>query len=146
MLMMTMDIMISQTSLTTLFIFIYFMVAKFRKNKRDEGANLFLAVFIGALILLVLGFLIVSNYRINQKRAELNEQKEYLQEQLRILEERSEQLQTQALDSIGEDYLETEARERFNLKKPGEQVVTVLPSEDEGLEERERQWWNPFTW
>ena len=78
--------------------------------------------------------------------ADLSKEEKYLQEQLMILEERSKDLQFQTAQSEAEDYLETEARERFNLKKPGEKVVTVLPSEEEDGENTERKWWNPFTW
>ena len=122
------------------------MVAKFRKNKRSFGGSWFFPVFLAALLLVIIGFLAVSNFKIIQKRSELNEQEEYLREQLRILEERNDLLQAQVSDSADEDYLETEARERFNLRKPGESVVTILPPEGEENPETERQWWNPFTW
>ena len=122
------------------------MVAKFRKNKRSFGGSWFFPVFLAALLLVIIGFLAVSNFKIIQKRSELNEQEEYLREQLRILEERNDLLQAQVSDSADEDYLETEARERFNLRKPGESVVTILPPEGEDIPETERQWWNPFTW
>ncbi len=125
---------------------IILMVAKFRKNKRSFGGNWFFPVFLSVLLLVIIGFLAVSNFKIIQKRSELNEQEEYLREQLRILEERNDLLQAQASDSADEDYLETEARERFNLKKPGESVVTILPPEGEEIPKTERQWWNPFTW
>ena len=51
----------------------------------------------------------------------------------------------QTEESLAEDYFETEARERFNLRMPGEKVVTVIPSTEDAQEE-ERKWWNPFTW
>ena len=69
-----------------------------------------------------------------------------MEQQLRILEARKEQLQAQISESVGQDYLEEEARERFNLKKPGEEVVVVLPPEEKKEEKEERKWWNPFTW
>jgi cell division protein FtsB len=120
------------------------MVAKIKKNKRDS--KWFFPVFLGFLLIIIIVFLVISNFRIIQKRLKMDEEEKYLQEQLMIIEERSEELQFQAVQSVADDYLETEARERFNLKKPGEKVVTIIPSEEEGNENTERKWWNPFTW
>ena len=151
MLMMTMEIRPSHIIFATFRIFIdryyyKYMIAKFKKNKREEKQSVTFSIFLGLLLAIVVGFLVISNFRINQKRVELNEQRDYLQRQLMILESERSRLQAQISQSVGEDYLETEARERFNLKKPGEEVVAVLPPDDEDEQKEEKQWWNPFTW
>jgi cell division protein FtsB len=122
------------------------MLAKLDKKRKRAKNNSFPLFFLAFIVLIIIGFLAVSNYRINQKRVELNAQEKYLYEQLMILEQRENELQIQALGSESEEYLEIEARERFNLRKPGEAVVTVLPLEENEAKEEIRQWWNPFTW
>ena len=123
------------------------MVAKLKKNKRENKQSLIFLISLGLALTVIVGFLVISNFRINQKRTELSGQREYLQRQLQALEEKKDRLQAQISDSIQDDYLETEVRERFNLKKPGEEVVVVLPPEDQPVQQEEQQqWWNPFTW
>lgn len=101
-----------------------------------------------SLILIIVGFLVVSNVRISSKRAMLNSQRDQLMKQIQELEAKKQQLVTQLYQSGQEEYLEKEARETLNLQKPGEEVVVVLPPEAESKpkEEKTRQWWNPFTW
>ena len=110
------------------------MVTKDAKRKKDSWQIIFFSILLGALILVVVTFLIVSNWKINQKRAEYNVQLENLQEQLQLLEIKRQQLQAQTSQTSEEEYLEEQAREKFNLKKPGEEVVAVLPPEEEGEE------------
>ena len=111
------------------------MVAKSDKNKKE---SLFFSILLGVLVFVVIGFLIVSNLRINQRRNELNSQLQSLQQELQALEAKKTQLESDFSESSEESYLEKEARERFNLKKPGEEVVAVLPAEEEegGVEEK----------
>ena len=110
---------------------------------------MFFMAFFGVLILGVVGFLVVSNFRISQKRAALNSQIEWLKEEISAAQERKQQLEAQINQSSGEAYLEREARERLNLKKPGEEVVIVLPSAEQETSESAQtgnKWWNPFGW
>lgn len=114
------------------------MVAKTNQTKKDSSHNLFFSILIGVLLFVVVGSLIVANWRINQKRSDYEKQLESLQIELQALEQKREQLQSQIYQSSEEEYLEREARETFNLKKPGEEVVTILPAEEEGSAEEER--------
>ncbi len=97
---------------------------------------------------MIIGFLIVSNFRINQRRTELNSRIGELKEKIQVLEAKRQELQARISQSDEESYLEKEARERFNLKKPGEEVVKVLPPEQktEEAQKPEKKWWNPFCW
>ena len=90
--------------------------------------------------------MVVSNFKMGRKRTELNSRIENLRKEIQILEEKHEALQAQISETSKEYYLEKEARERFNLKKPGEEVVTILPQEETEEGQTERKWWNPFTW
>ena len=114
------------------------MVAKSDKNKKE---SLFFSILLGVLVFVVIGFLIVSNLRINQRRNELNSQLRSLQQELQILEVKKTQLESGLSESLEESYLEEEARERFNLKKPGEEVVAVLPAEEEEGDMEEKGFW-----
>lgn len=114
------------------------MVAKKNETKKDSGHNLFFSILIGVLLVVVVGSLIAANWRMGQKRADYESQLESLYLKLQTLEQKREQLQSQIYQSSEEEYLEREARETFNLKKPGEEVVAVLPAEEEGTGEEEK--------
>lgn len=120
------------------------MIAKFKKTKRESWQSLFFSIFLGLALFLIIGFLIVANWRINQRRSELNAQLEVLKKELQILEEEKARLQTQISQFPQESYLEREARERFNLKKPGEEVVVILPSEEKKKVKEEEGFWKEF--
>jgi cell division protein FtsB len=123
------------------------MVAKYQRIKKQSRSSLFFSILLGTVIFVVVGFLVVANWRINQNRAEFNSQIESLQKEIQILEEKRQALQAQISQTSEQEYLEKEARETFNLKKPGEEVVAILPAEEEETPaEKERVWWNPFTW
>jgi cell division protein FtsB len=126
------------------------MVARFRKFKKPgfQPQSLIFSTILGVLVLLVIGFLVVSNLRIMHRRAELNSRLQTLKEEVRRLQEKKRQLEAGILQVSDEDFLEKEARERFNLKKPGEKVVTVLPpeGEEESQKAKKKEWWNIFSW
>lgn len=117
------------------------MVAKNKKIKKGSKQNIFFSVLLGVLIFVVVGSLIVANWRNNQRRAEYNAQIKILQEELQALEFKRLQLEAQISQTAGDDYLERQARERFNLKKSGEEVVVVLPAEGEENQKQEKSFW-----
>ena len=107
------------------------MISKRKNFKRgDFFESKFLVVILGVLFICLIGFLIISNIRINERRAELQTQAEYLRKEIQILEEKKEKLETGILEVKTKDYIEREARDRLGLKKPGEEVVVVLPPEE----------------
>lgn len=123
------------------------MITKYNKIQKQARQRLIFSIVFGFILAVIVGFLVISNLRINDKRAELNEQRDYLQKQLRELEAKRDQLQAQISETNQEDYLETEARERLNLQKPGEEVVAILPPNEQPVQqEAEKKWWNPLTW
>jgi len=126
------------------------MVAKIKKTKKARFArearrgsrqNIFFSVLLGMLLLVVVGFLIVSNWRINQKRTEYTAQIKVLQAELQALETKRQQLQAQISQTSEGEYLEEQARETLNLKKQGEEVVKVLPAEEETTGEPSKGFW-----
>ncbi len=117
------------------------MVTKDKKIKKGSSPSKFLPILLGCLIFIIVGYLVYSDLKINSRRAELNTQLRTLQQELQELEARRQQLQTQISQTMSEEYLEKEARETFNLKKPGEEVVTVLPPENEQEARPEESLW-----
>lgn len=113
------------------------MIAKTSKNKNNSKQTIFFSVLLGTLLFTVVGYLVVSNFKINARRAELKSQLNKLETELNALEVKKAQLQAQVSESRNEEYLEKEARETFNLKKPGEEVLTVLPVQTEEVEQKE---------
>ena len=120
------------------------MVARNEKTKKEFKQNVFFSVLLAVLIFIVVGSLVAANWRISQKRAQYDKQIRILQAELQDLELQRQRLQTQTLQGSDEDYLETQARERFNLKKSGEEVVSVLPVAEEIAPEPEKGFWENF--
>ena len=118
------------------------MIAKFRKNKRPRKhrkESVFFSIFLTILFFCVIGLLIISNVKINQRRGELNSRIESLKTEMRALEEEKQILEAQVSQTEMESYLEKEARERFNLKKPGEEVVAFTKEKAEPGQQTEQE-------
>ena len=120
------------------------MVAKGKNFKRDDSSeSKFLPIILGILFLAIVGFLVVSNFRINKKRTELQSQIKGLEEQIKTLQEKKAKLQAGISASESESFLEKEAREKLGLKKPGEEVVVVMPPKEnsEGKVQESKTFW-----
>jgi len=124
------------------------MIAKRKKIRRDGPSydNLILPVVLGILFFVIIGFLVFSNWRIGKKRTELQSQIQNLQEQLKNLEDKKAQLESNIQQGQSETFLEEQAREKLGLKKPGEEVVAVLPpAENQGTStEANKSLWQKF--
>lgn len=120
------------------------MITKKEKiRKREFRQNLFFSILIGIFLLGAVSFLVISNLRINQKRAELIDRIENLRAEIQALEGGNQQLKAGLIQTESETYWEGRAREQ-GYKKPGEESVVVLPPEDKGQEltEEEEGLWN----
>ena len=118
------------------------MLAKFKKSKkRNSYSTLLFSIMIFLLISGTVGFLIISNWKISQKRTELNSKVEALKKEIGILEKKNQELRV----GISQISLEKEARERLGLKKPSEEVVAILPPEEKEKEQpKEKNFWQKF--
>src|SRR3989338_6154906 len=123
---------------------------KFRKKKIGKLRD---TVFLTMLLVLGLGlgtFLIFHNIRIYQKRVELQKRAEGLQSQIVSLENRKSELESAIQIGTTQEYQEKVLREQGLYKKPGEEVVTIIPPEQVQEEQNQQQacrvWWNPFSW
>jgi len=102
------------------------MITKTKKMKKGRWEQIFFAVFIIVFTLGLIGFLMVSDYRINQKRTELLDQIKSLEKQLQDLQKKSTELQSGIAQTGKDSYWEEKVREQ-GYKKPGEEQVVVLP-------------------
>jgi len=121
------------------------MVAKFRKKrKRKSSRNIFFSILLGVLLLLFIGFLVVTNLKISRRRAELTAKIAVLKEEIQILEQKKEELKENISQAGSEEYLERVAREELGLKASGEEVVVIIRAEEgdkEGAEGEKKGWW-----
>ena len=107
------------------------MIAKKRKLEKGGALQTVLySVLIGAFLLLVVGFLVISNFKINQRRGELISQIDDLNKEVQILEQRNENLKAGIVQTETDVYWEEKLREQ-GYKKPGEEQVVVLPPEND---------------
>ncbi len=123
------------------------MIAKNKKKKRHYR-SLFFLIFLGFLVLLILGFLISVNLNIGGRRAELIERIESLKKEIQALEGENLELEAGIKRAGGEAFLEEKARMELGLKRPGEEVVVILSSEIEAKEEPEKKtfWEEIWRW
>ena len=118
------------------------MIAKYKKNAKYSFQTIFSFSFIGVLALIILMFLLTSNSKLSERKEELSSRISSLSEEIQVLEKENQELKA-GISQISQDsYLEKKAREQFNLKKPGEEVVAFIKeeSEKEEVEEKENFW------
>lgn len=123
------------------------MIPKFRKKKkRNTQRNIFFLILLGILVLLVIGFFVFTNWKINKRRAEFIDRISDLKQEIQVLEEKNKELKEKKAEAETEDYLEKMARDELGLKAPGEEVVVVQKEEEEQeeVEEKKKTWWEKF--
>ena len=118
------------------------MISKSRRFRKDSHQTIFFSILTGSLLVLVIGFLIFSNLKISQRRAELTTKIEDLKKEIQILEEKNEELRAGITETHSENYWEEKIREQ-GYKKPGEEQIVVLPPEEgeEGKTGEQESFW-----
>ena len=108
------------------------MIAKERRQKkrRINEDTAFQILFLG-LILLFIGFLVVSNYRVSKRKTELTEKIEAIKEEIWILEQRRQNLEAGISETQKESYWEEKVREQGYIKEGENQVIVIGPEEEE---------------
>ena len=98
------------------------------------------------IILVITGFLIFSNIKINQKKDKIDIQLAALEKEISNLQEKNKELK-EGISSVGdESYIEKIARQDMGLQKEGEKVVSfITPSEQEETKEKQSSW-GPGDW
>jgi len=104
------------------------MITYFVKNKkRGKKSKVFWPGFL-VFVLILLGLIIflgVSNWKVREKRITLENQFQILNQKIEKLEEETQKLRERSSLFKKKEYLEKVAREIFNLKKPGEKVIVI---------------------
>ena len=125
------------------------MITESKKNKSKKHKETLFSIFIILLFVGLIVFLIVSNVRVNKKRAQYISRIESIKEEIRILEEKNRELEEKNSNAGSEEHLEQVAREQLGMKSPGEEVVVITKEEDKGNVEETKEkknYWNPKNW
>jgi len=106
------------------------MIPLWRKSQKKGrlSGNIF-SVIAGLVLFGAIGYLAIADWRIYRTGAKLQRQVRILQNEIQKLEQKNAELEKLLASTKTEEYLEQTARERLNLKKPGEQVVAIVPPE-----------------
>jgi cell division protein FtsB len=115
------------------------MIAKNKKiKKKSRFKKIIFWVFATFFLIAVGGFLIISNLKIKQKRAEMAEKIESLKQQIQLLSERNQQLKEGIFQAESDDFWKAKLYEQ-GYKEPGEEVVVIVPPEKkEQIQETEQ--------
>ncbi len=122
---------------------------RFPKRKREEISGTVLGGFFVALFFGITIFFIANNIVIHQKRIQLEQKAKDLQAQLETLKAQKANLEQGIGEAQTPEYQEKILREQGLYKKPGEEVITVLPAKDAADSKgssQEKIWWDPRTW
>ncbi|OHA62788.1 MAG: hypothetical protein A2748_00145 [Candidatus Wildermuthbacteria bacterium RIFCSPHIGHO2_01_FULL_45_20] len=125
--------------------------ARLQRKHLAKRKVIFSILFVGLSCLVIL-FFSYQNIKLNAKRSDLKERAEQFQASLEDMEHEKEKLAQKETLIQTQEYQEKVLREQGLYKKHGEEVVTVLASDnangeaDSASEEEKRIWWNPFTW
>ncbi len=123
------------------------MITKFKKAKKPSSFQAwFFSALLIILFLVIVGSLIFSNLRVNQKRTELTAKIEKLKEEIAVLGERNQALQSGIAQTYQEDYWKEKLYEQGYVEKGEQQVVILPPKEEEVEKEEEKSFWNPQAW
>ena len=103
-------------------------------RKEGKFQSIFIQFLIGILFLAVVVFFINSNFRLIQKRGDMNNQISDLEDEIALLQDAKDRFEQGLMDTEEAAYWEERLREQ-GYKKPGEETVVVLPSEESNAEE-----------
>ena len=124
-------------------------ITSFRKRRQRIGTFLPPSIFL-VVLFAVVGILLWYNWDMQQRRTALMERIEQLQREIDEASQKKAELETSFTESQSAEYQEKVLREQGLYKKPGEEVITILPPrEQEGgaqSQEKKRVWWDPRTW
>jgi cell division protein FtsB len=98
------------------------------QERNKGGFRRFLGskLVLGFLMLLVIGMTIAS-FRVLERGKEAKKAEEALKAEVAALQQRKEDLTREQKDLASGSGIEREAREKLNFRKPGEQVVIIVP-------------------
>lgn len=95
-----------------------------RKKIREEKETRIFSAILILLTLIILGFLIYSNWKVGQKRQQLLQTIEELEQGIEAVQKRNEELIAGLSESEKKGYWEAKIREQ-GYQKPGETAVVI---------------------
>jgi len=119
------------------------MLAK-SKRKKNRGEEKVFQILFSIFSLVLVGFLIISNLKIDRKRKELTEKIKALTEEIQILEEKKEELKAGISQTEKESYWEERIREQGYMKEGEEAVVIKQVGMTEEKETEGKNLWQKF--
>jgi cell division protein FtsB len=122
------------------------MIAKRRKKKKSIQ-GIFFSILVIFFVVSITALLLVSNFKIREKRKELLSQIETVKKEIQNVEKKNQEMKAGISESQTQDYLEKEAREKLGLKKAGEEVVAIkkIQTEEKPTEQKEeKSLWQKF--
>ncbi len=115
------------------------MITKYSGGEKEKNkGERFFQIVLFLLTLFLIGYLSISNYRINKKRAEIAGEVNILMGQVRALEDKKEVLEIGISETEKDSYWEEKVREQGYIKEGEHSVVVIPPSETE-IEQKEQE-------
>jgi uncharacterized small protein (DUF1192 family) len=125
----------------------YLMITNLRKSKKRFWLTISFSIIPIFLAIGVIGLLFITNWRINQRRAELQERIGVLKREIQTLEEKTAALQAGITQTETEDYQIEQLYEQGYFEEGATPVVVLPPEEEkEGGISEEKNLWHPQTW
>lgn len=116
------------------------MIAKLKRMERKgSGEEFFFKFIFSILIALLIGFLIISDFKISKRREELNEKLASLKKESEALEEKNKTLESRISQTGKESYWEQKIREQGYVRSGENPVVIVSPKEEKVKGEKETE-------
>ncbi|HUW71820.1 MAG TPA: hypothetical protein VMV66_01345 [Candidatus Humimicrobiaceae bacterium] len=123
------------------------MVANFKRSKKRSWPAVIFSIFLVFLAVGLIGSLAVTNWRISQRRAELQERSQVLKKEIQVLEEQVANLQAGITQTETDDY-QIEKLYKEGYFPTGSVPVIVVPPEEETTEKEktaeEKNPWQKF--
>ena len=118
------------------------MITNLRKSKKKSWPSIFSLIFLVFLAIGVIGFLVFTNWKINQRRAELQQRIEVLKREIQISKEKITSLRAGISQTESEDYQINELYKQGYFEEGAIPVVVLPPGEATVREEEKSQnWW-----
>lgn len=101
------------------------------RQKRDFNKKFFSPISL-AVISIIAIILLISTFKIYIKSRNVSQKNEKMAQEIADLEKRKAELEAETAKIGTESGLEEEIREKFSVKKPGEEVLTIMDKKPEG--------------
>jgi len=120
------------------------MIPHLQKRKKEGfSPGPFLKTISVVLVLIITGFLVFSNIKINQRKTEVQKQISSIQSEINDFQQKNGQLKLGISKGLDQDYVEKVAREDLGLQKEGESVVGFILPPSQNKTGSSQNFWQP---